>query len=410
MQRPVVCSLLAICAVLGFACDSDEHATRTSPARSTAQSVIPSATAVRPQFLVSPVATSGDGWSIEERVSNVVELDLAVAVVDRSPYKVSIIDLPSGQTVAVGDFGSGLFVRLRRNPTQLIVSDYVEPTGWRLLVFEISNAGFALASQVAISDRYYYQGFSNQMHLSTDQRFVYFGTRALVDRPECRGSSYDGIACLRYSIQVVDLEEPHAARAVLMPERCSPYVTPIPDGFVSLCGYGVLIAGNDGAVQEIPGYYSISVRPVAGWPDSLAGEYATALRDGAPRVVYGDGSIRGQPNEILTQSILPAGHQLFGRHAIDDAHVLLEAGERRAGGGPTSEILIVDLTDGTVLHRIGALLDTFHASVLDADRGIILLRSDARCCAYQMIDFATGRLGDVIELQGLTDQPVEIVR
>ena len=117
----------------------------------------------------TPVELAGRGWRVETLVTNLLRLDLAVAVqAERAPgLGIALIDVESGKTVARGSFSSNSFVRLRSNPPQLLVSD-LDPTTilYRLLIFDLLEADISLQAELSLPQRFGYQGFANQMYLS----------------------------------------------------------------------------------------------------------------------------------------------------------------------------------------------------------------------------------------------------
>ncbi len=370
-----------------------------------------------PEILATPNVQTGDGWTMETLVVNLDELDLAVAVY---PGGLTLLDVRSGRGVARADFAGSVYVRIRENPLQLIVSYSSGDRGYRLLIFDVLERGFALKHELALPQRYGHQGFTNAMHLSNDGRFAYFGERDLIDHPECSGDSVDGVACLRYSIRIVDLDEPSAIHErIQVPERCYPSITAYGEASVAAYCSGspgtLIISADGGAPRAIEGYELIPQPSVAGWPDYVGGEYATVLADGSPRVLYGDGSLRGAPDDgrtaaaaIVAEPVLSPGHTSYGVEKIDDARVL-SSGERRAGGAPTAHLRVFNLRSGQVEQAMPAPAGVLHATVLGEERGVALTRDGDRY-SIQIIDFARGTLSAPIELTELGGEPQMIVR
>lgn len=379
-------------------------ATPSGPARFAAATAI----AVAPELLALPNVQTGDDWTIETRVANLDELDIAVGVY---PSGMTFVDLGSGRGVAAADFAGNVFVRIRQEPRQLIVSYSSGPAGHRLLIFDVLDRGFALKNELTLPQRYGHQGFTNAMHLSNDGRYAYFGERDFIDRPECDIAGYDGITCLRYSIRVVDLDDPSRYERVQMPERCSPSITPYgARSLAAFCGGSpgtLVVAANGDEPRAVAGYELIPQPSVAGWPDTAFGEYVTVLADGSPRMLYTDGSLR-TPDGEFAASVLSPGHTSYGVEKIDDSRVLLSSGERRTNGAP-DHMRVFNLASGLVEQAIVAPANMLHATVLDERRGVALAKNGERY-AIQIIDFASGTMSAPIELTALGGGPEMIVR
>jgi hypothetical protein len=411
--------LTVIAIALNTACDDGSPSTIPDPTASPAPHVLAPVTrptaALTPSaasaMLPQPRAVAGPGWTFEVKVADLTALDLAVAITEGPAPNVQLIDLDSGWVVAAGSFGGNPFVRLRDDPLQLLVSDDLDGMH-RLLLLDLSASGAALASELNLPERYNYQGLANRMTLSPNGGVALVGERQLRDEEQCRGASVDGVYCYVYSLTSITLDPEPRSVTLELPERCGdPGVVSLDDfSLVVHCWQSGVVATIDASgVHTSKPYERISVEPAAGWPDSLSVEYATRLPGGEIRALFGDGSVRGEPGELISASLLPENHQLYWAEQIDDARVLVLAGERRPGGSPPGEILVVDLAEPSLSIALRTDATDLDVYVLDASTGVVLSEHDGGY-ALRFINFSAGTLSGTLVLRGLTARPDIITR
>ena len=363
----------------------------------------------------TPVEPAGPGWRVETLVTNLLRLDLAVAVqAERTPgLQIALIDVESGKTVARGSFNTfNTFVRLRSNPPQLLISDS-DPTThrYRLLIFDLLEADISLQAQLSLPQRFGYQGFANQMYLSEDQRYLYLPERSLADRPECAGRSFDGPACFEYSIRVIDLDFLASTQSIAPPGRCgSMRLTPVGnDTLVVACpARPVSVVSVVSAAGHLKAVYSYDWSSASDQRNSYV-IYATTTEGGAIRALLADGSILGEPGEILSGSLLPPGHELYWTEPMDGARVLVGAGPSPPSAAPASEILAIDLSTAEILAQIPVPANFLGAAIIGPQTAV-LLSGLGGSYEIRQVNLADGSEGEAKVLDSLPLEPETIVR
>ena len=358
-----------------------------------------SASPSQPKLLPSPAHSSGDGWELDVYVSNLEELDLALVagfkLEGSNRLQLALVDIPSGQTVASGLFGTAPHVRLREDPLQLLVSDLrTDGAGYRLLIFDLDGQNASLAATLELPERISYHGFANAMVLSGDERYLFVRqiTRINKDEPAC---PHNADLCTRSNIGVIDLNQPTEVTPLILPVSCgSMTLSPFGDqDLMVTCGIHAYALSADGSIS-----------------DSLTNDARRALR--------ADGAVLVEPVGVLGAALLPKDHQIFHVEKIDDSRVLALAGPR-GGGGQITELLVVDIEEPRVEYSIDAPSGFVSAAPIDDSRVVLLIHDTAGelpsgepaagdVFAIRELDLTSGQLGESIVLRGLPGEPVVI--
>ena len=390
-----------------------------------------SALATKSDFLSEPVRTQGDGWSLETRVSNLEQLDLAV-LVEELGWRVTLVDVNTGDAVAVGDFGFNIHVRLRREPPQLLVADSDPPRrGDRLLVFDMSNAGLTLAREMPLPQRPGYQGFANQMFLSPDEKTLFITQRRDVNSPECEASGGGAIYCYEHSVGVLDLDTMGLYSVEHGPGCDSAGLWDVGAASpVFACGGGIDVLRTDATVGERRSGCEVVRR--TGVDDSmallqcLAGLFSVE-GDGMRRldVVEGLGFIRNTADGLrgitaregrivddqgaTIAALAERAVWANGVFHLQDDVVLVGINPPAPSDTLYSEMLVVDLRDGHVFRRFDVDVNVWDAIVIDPSRLLFLVK-DGQRVELQQVDLRTGDIVRTLEPQGLPGLPTALER
>lgn len=239
---------------------------------------------------------------------------------DNGPFLVRLVDLASGATLSQLTTSHGVSITLRGSSNQILVTQ-LDGRGHPSLQIFSSRDLSAQSTSIALTDRVSYLSYDNLLHLSLNDRFLYYQTMAI--DADCLGG---GDVCADYGIGVVDLDDLAAGvKLASVGKRCGlASFAPVGETeMLSACTDGRIYRTDPSGAIQPDGVASASAfgEPATLW---LAGVFAiddaqvgAVLSDGTVEVV-GSGPLSGTRRRILPEgaSVFPTGTQLL---ATDDS-------------------------------------------------------------------------------------------
>jgi hypothetical protein len=387
--------------------------------------------AATPEFLNEATRTEGDGWSIETRVRNLDELDLAVLVEELS-WRVTLVDVHTGEAVAAGEFGRNVHVRLRAQPFQFLVAD-VSPEGTdRLLVFGVSGGALGLSYGLPLPQRPGYQGFANAMFLSPNEKELFVSLRSFREIPSCTGpDGYGATTCYEHAVGVVDLD----ARELDVIEHgpgCD-FTSLVDTGTSSpvfKCGGGLDLVMEETIEGERwtgcerwagPGESASWFRCPAGMfsiegsemhrldvDEAIALGFVRDTTDGLRAIVSREVRIVDDKRETIA-ALADRPAWANGVFHLQNDVVLVGINPPPPSDTLFTEMLVLDLSDGHVFRRFDVDPHVWDVVVIDPSRLLLLVRDGERV-ELQQVDLRTGDLARTLEPQGLAGLPTALER